>query len=68
MVADMNDNDSNEKEELPDEPNELDNIVKQELDAAVNSLKKRINSLKGVDVSTPRRRRNFPQVNRKKRN
>jgi len=67
MATGMNEDEAVEKEKLPDDPNDLDNIVKKELDAAVNTLRKRINSLKGIDASTPRRRRTFQQVDRRKK-
>lgn len=44
------------KSDTQSENNDLhENIVQHELDAAVISLKKRIDNLKGVDVSFPRK-------------
>jgi hypothetical protein len=58
-----------DKSDTPDTPeknnDEHESIVRHELDAAVNSLKKRIENLKGVDVSIPKKPNPFRNNDRK---
>ncbi|MDF1567730.1 MAG: hypothetical protein RQ801_12625 [Spirochaetaceae bacterium] len=56
-MSQMDDKKSGKSPAVSDDLNEQ--IVKKELDTAINSLKKRIENLKGVDVKLPKRQNPF---------
>jgi hypothetical protein len=56
-MSQMDDKKNGKSPAVPDDLNEQ--IVKKELDTAINSLKKRIENLKGVDVKLPKKQNPF---------